>query len=146
MSSLSPSGRPSLSPARQRIVSDIVETLMPHTPELGADERARIHADVAAFVTRQVEAIPAFLAWAYRIAITGFDALGCLRYGRRFVALDAERRRAYLDAWAGAPIGLMRDFVKLLRSCTLLAYFDHPDVHARLAAPRASSASPGASA
>ena len=49
-----------------------------------------------------------------------------LRFGRRFVALDAERRAAYVALWSDSPIGAMRNFVKLIRGCALLAYYDHP--------------------
>ena len=48
--------------------------------------------------------------------------------------LDPEQSRRYLAAWDRAPIGLCRDFVKLLRSCALLAYLDHPLVTRQLEA------------
>ena len=127
-------GRPRLSPGRIRVLSEIVDALLPDAPALDTAPRSEVHADVTAFVTRQVEAMPAFLAWAYRLAITAFDALAGLRHGRRFVSLEPARQRAYLELWSHSPIGPMRDFVKLIRSCSLLAFFDHPQVHARFAA------------
>lgn len=112
--------------ATNRTVAAIAESLEPDFPRLDAAARALVLADVTAFTASQVGALPEFLRYPYRLALVAFEWLAVLRYGRPFVALDAERRRAWVDLWAESPLGATRNFVKLIRSCALLAFYDHP--------------------
>src|SRR5262245_48510590 len=79
--------------------------------------------------------MPTFLRVPYRIALFAFNWLAVLRYRRPFVALGDELAATYLALWSNRGLGLNRDFVKLIRSCALLAYFDHPATRARLDLP-----------
>ncbi len=106
----------------------IVALVIPDFPQLEAVVRSRVHDDVCRYVLEQIGSMAGFLAGPYRLAILGFEALPVLRYGKAFHALPRPRQHAYLSRWSAAPLGAMRDFVKLIRSCALLAYFDHPDV------------------
>lgn len=117
-----------LSSSRRRVVTEIVRLMTPDYPDLGEPERSRARSAATAFVTSQIEGLPPFMAFPYGIAITAFELLPLLRFGRPFQALDEEAQRAYLSRWNDAKLGPFRDFVKLIRSCALLAYFDHPDV------------------
>jgi hypothetical protein len=124
----------------ERLVTELVRTLAPEEPALEAATRDAVLADVTGFVRFEIDALPAFLGLPYRSALLAFDWLALLRYGRRFVALEPTRRCAWVSAWSGAGFGPARDFVKLLRSCVMLGYFDHPEVRSALAAaPRAVS-------
>ena len=124
--------------------------VVPALAEVDAATRDRILADVASFVSSQVRTLPDFLRYPYRLALLAFEWLPILCFGRPFVGLDPVRRRAYLDLWTDAPLKLMRNFVKLLRSCTLLAYYDHPELQAalrsQLARPMAPPLAPYAAA
>lgn len=113
-------------------VVDIVECVLPGFPRLDPGTKSAVLADVGTFVTRQVAAIPDFLRYPYRLALAAFEWLPVFRWGLRFGRLDDTRRRMYLDIWATAPVGAMRNFVKLIRSCALLAFYDHPSVQAPL--------------
>ena len=93
----------------------------------------RVVRDVCSYVGGQITGMPPYLRWPYQLAITAFDLLPLLRFGSRFVELDRKQRSSYLAVWTDAPIAVMRDFVKLVRNCALLAYFDHPMVHRQLA-------------
>ena len=117
---------------RDAIVTAIVADLLPADPVLGPVDRAAVAADVVAFVVAQVHGLPDFLRLPYGVAAFAFDGLPILRWGQPFRMLDGGRRGAYLAFWTTAPLGAMRNFVKLLRSCALLAYYDHPIVRARL--------------
>ncbi len=117
-----------------RTVAATAKCLEPDFPRLDAATRALVLADVSAFVASQVRALPDFLRWPYRLALVAFEWLPVLRFGRPFTALDLERRRAWVDFWTDAPLGLMRNFVKLMRSCALLAYYDHPALQPALRA------------
>lgn len=133
-----------LSAGRREVVAEIVRSIAPAYPDLDEAERTRVHWSVTAFVASQIESLPSFMAAPYRLAITAFDLLPLLRFGRRFVSLDENARQAWVALWSDARFGPARDFVKLIRSCALLAYFDHPDVLRRL--PSAGPARPAAAA
>lgn len=126
---------PRLRGRRAATVAAIVECLVPSVPALETEVRAAVVADVVRFVSSQVAALPDFLRAPYGLALVGFEWLPLLRWGRPFGALDSARQAAYLDHWSDAPIGAMRNFVKLMRSCALLAYYDHPALAAALAKP-----------
>jgi hypothetical protein len=117
-----------LSPGRRRAVDAIVRLILPTYPGLGESERSRVQVAVTDFVASQVEGLPVHLAVPYRWGLTAFEWLALLRFGSRFSALNRPSQVAYLKLWADFPIGLPRDFVKLIRSCALLASFDHPEV------------------
>lgn len=106
----------------------IVTCLAPSFPAVDAPTRQRVLADTSRFVASQIDALPDFLRFPYRCALSGFEWLPLLRWGRRFTSLDDVRQSTYVDFWSEAKLGLMRNFVKLIRSCALLAYYDHPAV------------------
>lgn len=129
---------------RDAIVTAIVADLLPSHPALDAGERAAVAADAVAFVVAQVRGLPEFLRLPYGAAAFAFDGLAILRWGRTFRGLDGARRRAYVALWTGSPLGATRNFLKLIRSCTLLAYYDHPIVRARLERSAAPTGDPAA--
>jgi hypothetical protein len=115
---------------------EIVRLTVPAYPDLDDQARARVDADVTDFVASQIGALPSFMHLPYRLGITAFQLLSLLRHGRRFAFLPKPAKESYLSFWSDGKIGPMRDFVKLIRSCALLAYFDHPEVRKRLLAKR----------
>lgn len=123
-----------LSPARRQLVAEIVGALAPHEPALAPAARERALRDTVRFVASQIEAMPSYLRLPYLLALSAFDWLALLRHGRRFPGLAPARREAWIESWSASALAPRRDFVKLLRSCTLLAFFDHPAVRARLIA------------
>lgn len=116
-----------------RIVRELVRTLSPAEPALPPAEQACVLEDVATFVAVEIAAMPSHLRGPYRLGLVVFDALALARFGRRFVALDAGRRVSWLALWDEGPLGVLRDFLKPLRVCTLLQHFDHPLVRRALA-------------
>lgn len=127
---------------RDAIVTAIVADLLPSHPALDLAERRTVAADVVAFVASQVQGLPDFLRVPYGMALLAFEGLPVLRWGRPFRRLDGGRRHAYLALWTASNLGVTRNFIKLLRSCTLLAYYDHPTVRARLDAEPTPCADP----
>jgi hypothetical protein len=119
------------------IIREAVEVVLPEHPPLEASIRSRVHDDVTAFVVSQVEALPSFLRVPYEVGVVAFDVLPLLRRGRLMRRLDAARRAAYVAAWDASVLAPIRNFVKLIRSCALLAYYDHPEVSRALYAERA---------
>ena len=128
---------------RDAIITAIVTDLLPSHPALDLVDRRTVAADVVAFVASQVQRLPDFLRVPYGVALFAFEGLPILRWGRPFRALDGRRRHAYLVLWTASNLGAPRNFIKLLRSCTLLAYYDHPTVRARLEEAATPSGSAG---
>ena len=125
-------------PSRQRhVVAEIVGLVTPAEFLPDPEARARVQDDATDFVCSQIAAMPSFLRVPYRLALTAFNLLPVLRWARPFARLPERARATYLSAWSDGGISLNRDFVKLLRSCALLAYFDHEEVRRQLRnAPR----------
>lgn len=117
-----------------KVIARLVQLLAPQYPALDAAARTAVEHDVTAFVVSQVKSMPSFLRVPYRLALLGFDWLAVLRYRRSFVALPDVAATAYLSLWSDGGLAVTHDFVKLIRSCALLAYFDHPQVRAGLEA------------
>lgn len=122
----------------RRVVTEIVAEVVPSYPELDRETRVRVCTDVTAFVESQISALPPFLRVPYEFAIGVFQLLPVLRYGRTFGGLGAEARQACLGFWGGGTLPFTAEFTKVIRSCSLLAYFDHPDVRGRLGAAASS--------
>jgi hypothetical protein len=129
-------------PSRQRhVVAEIVGLVTPAEFLPDPEARARVRDDATDFVCSQIAAMPSFLRLPYRLALAAFNLLPVLRWARPFSRLPERARTAYLSVWSDGGISLNRDFVKLLRSCALLAYFDHEEVRRQLRnAPRPSLA------
>ncbi len=111
-----------------KVIRRLVQLLLPRYPELETAVRAGVEHDVTAFVAGQIRSMPSFLRLPYRLALFACNWLAVLRYGKPLLALGDAAAAAYLSLWSSAGIGPTRDFVKLIRSCTMLAYFDHPRV------------------
>jgi hypothetical protein len=114
------------------ILCAVCDDLVPDRPALGRDAALEASGAVGAWVAGQVEALPGYLLLPYRAALLGFGWLPALRWGRPYPALPRPRRLAWLSGWSDGPLPPCRDFVKLLRSCALFAWFDHPRVRAVL--------------
>lgn len=123
-----------LSYTRRRIVTEIVRQLVSGFPPLEAAHRQRIEEQVGALVADQIEAMPSFLALPYRLALTLFHWLPVLRYGSPFLGLEEPAKASWVSRWSSSSLSPPRDFIKLIRSFTLLAYFDHPEVAVQLRA------------
>jgi hypothetical protein len=117
-----------------RILRAVCDDLYPDRPPLGPDGATQVKDAVGAWVAGQVEALPGYLLVPYRVALLGFGWLPVLRWGRAYPALSRARRRAWLSWWSDGPVSPCRDFVKLLRSCALFAWYDHPRIRAALEA------------
>ena len=122
------------------LVLAIARPLLPSFPPLGDAERKETERDLAAFLEAQLSEMPRYLALPFQLALFGFEWLPLLRYGRRYTALPRETQGRVVRAWADSPIGAMRNFVKLLRTCALFAWLDHPVVAARLESESAEGA------
>ncbi len=110
----------------------IVEIIVPDYPRLDSAQRAAVVDDVTRYVSTQIDSMPGFLRLPYELALLSFEALPVLRHGRLFHRLSPAARASVLARWSDASLLARRNFVKLIRSTALLAYFDHPLVARQL--------------
>jgi hypothetical protein len=120
---------------RTATIATVVASLLPAHPRVTESVRATVTASVVEFVVSQVGALPDFLRIPYGLGLLAFEYLPLARWGRPLGHLDAERRAAYIASWSDSPLGAARNFMKLMRSCALLAYYDHPALRSALEAP-----------
>lgn len=84
--------------------------------------------DVAAFLSGQIEALPARIRTLYHVGMSVFRAWVRLRYMRSFCALTPARRREAVQAWAFGRIPPLRQLFRAPQSTVLLAFYEHPRV------------------
>ena len=96
--------------------------------------RRLVEGDVGSFVEEQVRGMPAHLRLPYRAALWAFQWMALRQYGRPYTLLDPVKQRDYISVWIHSTVGFKRDFIKLMRSCALLQYYDHPEVETHLVA------------
>jgi len=131
---------PSLTTRERELVRAVVTVLLPEYPQLPDDARGRVAEDVAAFLDAQIAGLATPLRLPYRLALAILDGLPLLRYGRPFTRLERAQRERWLDVWQARGGVATASVLKLLRSCALFAYFDHPVVIERLEAGAADRA------
>ena len=104
----------------------MARSLHPKEPLLTPEEKAQVEETVVRYLAGQILAMPSYLKVPYIFALRAFNCLSCLRFGLPFTVINQEKQGRYVRLWSQSPIGLMRDFIKLIRSCVLLSYLDHP--------------------
>ncbi len=115
----------------------IVGTLLPDWPEVPKDARALAFADTVAWVERAVRGSPLHV----RLGVLGLSLVIGAALRLRLSGVADERERA---ARAEAVFGLFQSLpgpassvIRLFRSLTLLAWFEHPVIAAAMGtAPR----------
>lgn len=126
------------------LVLAIARPLLPAYPELDEDDRAEAERELDRGLTEQLSAMPGYLRLPFEVALVGFNWLPVLRYGRTYGSLPPATQARIVAAWSRSPLGAMRNFIKLVRTCALFAWLDHPLVTERLereAGPPSSAAS-----
>ncbi len=113
---------PSLSSVRQ-VFRAVVCAVVPEASALDG----RGWADLEAIVEAALRGQPAVLHRRLRLALRGIEWLPALRYGRRFTALDAERRARFLSFLEDNPIQVVRLGFWGLRTLALLGYYGRPE-------------------
>jgi hypothetical protein len=102
---------------------------------LPASTRAGVADEVVAFVDAEVRALPRRLRLLFSLGLLGFAVAVRLRHPRGFLALPPAVQAQTVEAWAFGPLSAPRKLFRLVRSTSLLAFYDHPAVDAALGAP-----------
>jgi hypothetical protein len=90
--------------------------------------------DVTDFVARQIAAMPVWLRAGYRVGLVAFEWLAVFSAGGPFRDLDAAAQRRYVAGWDESGFAPFADFIRPLRCCALLRYFDDPRVRREIEA------------
>ena len=108
------------------VVTHIVKFLLPNELPVMDTEHTLVEGDVVEFVLSQILAMPTYLRIPYQIALHMFNLLPILICGKVFICLDKNNQKKYIALWNKSPVSMMRNFIKLICSCALLQYYDHP--------------------
>ncbi|MBS1992130.1 MAG: flippase-like domain-containing protein [Cyanobacteria bacterium SZAS LIN-3] len=111
----------------------LVEAILPlQSLDLTAESSARCVDFAADFTCDELSHLPQGLKPLVKIGISGFRVLTLLTSLSFFEALPVAKRRAIVNAWSYGRIPLTRKFFKPIRSVTLLAFYECPEVQAAL--------------
>jgi hypothetical protein len=80
------------------------------------------------FIGLQVLAMPSLYRTMIVPMLIAFDLHAFIFYGRRFQRLGLVQKKQHLSRWQQGFTGLQRDLVKLIRTCFVISFYDHPAV------------------
>jgi hypothetical protein len=110
-------------------LDQIVDALLPEWPTLPQERRAPVSAHCGRFVRRQIALSPAHIRFGIRILFAAFCTFAFLRFGMQPLgAVSRERRASALKAFAIEQVSPFVALERVLRSMTMVAFLDHPDV------------------
>ncbi len=95
------------------------------------EAQTTVMTDVSAFTLTEIECIPFRFLVLFKIGLLGFKSYVLMTTGTFLCNLPLEKRRNLVSSWAFGKIALTRKFMKLIRSLTLLAYYEHPRIRER---------------
>ena len=93
--------------------------------------QSAVMTDVSAFTLTEIECIPFRFQVLFKIGLLGFKSYVLLTTGSFLCSLPEDKRRRLVESWAFGKIPVTRKFMKLIRSLTLLAYYEHPAIRER---------------
>ena len=121
----------SRSPTRYRFEEALVEPLLPLPERTSTEQRAEV-TQVASFVRGQLEALPRNLCLLMRTGLWGFRLVTRLRFLTDYGALPLPTRRRWVQQWAYGSVGPARKLFRAIRSNTLVAYYELPEVRSSI--------------
>ena len=107
-------------------LAGLIEALMPEWPALDMSSHRRIHHDVVEFVKTEIVLAPLHVRLGVGVLMGVFFAAAfVLGFGRGFARRPLHWRQGFLEACSRIT-PQSRAMIRLFRSLTLLAYFEHP--------------------
>ena len=79
------------------------------------------HDDSIQFVIRQINRMPDFMYYPFKTLTVFFDFYTILFLGYPFHRLDLSTRKCLVDNLSKSKINLIRDFLKLFKSLTIIS-------------------------
>jgi hypothetical protein len=106
----------------------VIDALLPEWPPLPPEGRAVVSASCTRFVAQQIALSPAHIRSGIRILLIVFYTYAFFKLGLR--PLAAVSRESCADAMRGLAFPPMVALERVLRSMTVLAFFDSQEVQA----------------
>jgi len=123
----------------------MVDALLPDWPALSAESRSLVGAHCAHFVRKQIALSPAHIRFGISVLFTAFCTFAFLRLGmRRLGSVSREQRAIALRAFAFDQVSPFIALERVLRSMTVLAFLEHPDVLIAIGEPPLPISAPAA--
>jgi len=79
---------------------------------------------IGKYLSGQVNALPDFLRFPFKVLTVLFDWAPLLKWGRTFHGCPLHLRQRHLIAWKDSALGPLNDLVHFYESLTMLAYYD----------------------
>lgn len=105
----------------------VVAVVVPQWPPLSAEQREAVTLRCAAYFRRQLSLAPAHVRIGFTVMFAVFVMYGCLRYRR-----GSSRWQDALRGFSRLPLPMANAVERSLRTSTMLAFFDDPDVLAAI--------------
>jgi len=105
-----------------------IDALLPEWPPLPAGCRSAVSTSCSRFVARQIALSPAHIRFGIRLLFAAFCIFAFVRLLRPLGAVAREQRAGVLSVFALEQVPPLVALERVLRSMTVLAFFDHPDV------------------
>lgn len=110
------------------LIAALCEALIPPQKQESPEKRQRQVAEVSLFVEEEIAELPDSIRLVYRLGLLFFSGVTYLRFQKTPEKLEKSELRDWANAWAYGPIPLTRKLFRPLRSMSLLAYFELPDI------------------
>lgn len=110
------------------VLALVVCSILPEEPQLSSAEKNKAQNEVISFVNNQIVSLPSYLKVPFKFILFVFNSFALILFGNIFININREKQTKYLNIWANSSIKPMRDFIKLIRSCALLQYYDSQHV------------------
>jgi hypothetical protein len=122
-----------------------IDALLPDWPRLPPERRMPVSACCAHFARGQIALSPAHVRLGIRVVLLAFYVFAFLRLGmRRLGSVPREQRAAALRAFAHEHVPPFLALERVLRSMTLIAFLEHPDVLATISGAALVASDPAA--
>jgi hypothetical protein len=106
-----------------------IDALLPEWPPLPAGCRSAVSTSCSRFVAQQIALSPGHIRFGIRLLFAAFCIFAFVRLGLRPLgAVAREQRAGVLSVFALEQVPPLVALERVLRSMTVLAFFDHPDV------------------
>ena len=114
-----------------RFQAALVEALLP-LEEVPTEHREDVITQVTDFVRGQLDALPRRLRRLLALAFWVFRVVTRVRFLRAFTGLPVRTRRRWVERWAYGPLGPGRQLFRVVRSTSLVAYYELPELRAKV--------------
>jgi hypothetical protein len=123
-------------PPGSTLLLEVARPMLPAIPRLEPGEREQLESELADFLSAQVGAMPGYLRIPFAATLVAFEWLPVLGRGRRYSKLEGASQARFVAACSRSGFRPFRELLRLVRSCALFFYLDHPLARARLETQR----------